>query len=96
MTPLELLLLKRLLKSETELTKTNNLLNELEKNNQSVIQHISAIKEGVSHDIKMLNIYIDAIEAENKLLKERAQTTEKHMLELSGLVHTMCEIIQKE
>ena len=96
MTPLELQLLKALLKTETELAKTEKLLKEFEKNSQSVIEHISVIKEGVSQDIKMLNIYIDTIEAENKLLKERAQTTEKHMLELSDLVHTMCEILQKE
>jgi len=96
MTPLELQLLKALLKTETELAKTEKLLKEFEKNSHSVIEHISVIKEGVSQDIKMLNIYIDTIEAENKLLKERAQTTEKHMLELSDLVHTMCEILQKE
>ena len=96
MTPLELQLLKTLLKTETELIKTEKLLKEFEKNSHSVIEHISIIKEGVSEDIKKLSLYIDTIEAENKRLKERAQTTENHMTELSGLIHTMCEILQKE
>jgi hypothetical protein len=96
MTPLEILLMKTLIDIQQENSVFKQHILELEENKALVLKQISQIKEEFFQDINKINTYTNKLENENILLKKRTETAEKNMIELSELVNSMCELLQKD